>query len=281
MSIQFLYKFPEYIPLVKYDPTISRINMQAFQYNTKVYKGVSNSIDFVIQNNDRKPIRLFNLKLEVQIQRADKPSNMIQYSPEVLLKKNCTITDEQNGKCRLVLHSDEIQHWNTGFYRYVVKMFDQNDIPEYLYTDINKNTFGFFELQEGVVSSIQPAIEVCDFQFTPTPHNLYDYTIFVSSAFPGDAQTGRANGMHSVAVYQEEFLGQFWIEGSLSSDTPLPDEWFELPIATHGRRHEFNCQSNWISPIAFNFTANLYWIRFLYKPDMANRGIFNRVLYKN
>jgi len=281
MSIQFLYKFPEYIPLVKYDPRISRINMQAFQYNTKVYKGVSNNIDFVVQNNDRKPIRLFDLKIEVQIQRADQPSNMIQYSPEVLLKKNCTITDEQNGKCRLTLHHDEIQHWSAGFYRYVVKMFDQNDIPEYLFTDINKNTFGFFELQEGVVSSIQPAIEICDYQFTPTPVNLYDYTIYVSSAYPGDAQTGRSNGMHSVAVYQENYLGKFWVEGSLSSDSPLPDEWFKLPMANYGYAYEYEFFNNWISPIAFNFTMNLYWIRFVYKPDLANCGRFLRVLYKN
>ena len=81
MSINFLYKFPEYISLVRYDPNIDRINMQSVQYNTKVFKGVSNNIDFVIQNNDRKPIKLFNNKLMVQIQRADQPSNTMQQSP--------------------------------------------------------------------------------------------------------------------------------------------------------------------------------------------------------
>ena len=282
MSINFLYKFPEYITLVRYDPNIDRINMQSVQYNTKVYKGVSNNIDFVIQNNDRKPIKLYNHKLLVQIQRADQPSNTMQQSPEVLLKKYCVNTDEQNGKARLTLFVEDIQHWMPGYYKYVVQMVDQEGYPEYLYTDVNKNTFGYFELQEGVVSSIQPATEIQEFQFTPTPINLYDYTIWVSGAYPGDAQAGRANGMHSIAVYQENFSGEFWVQGSLSSDAPLPDEWFDVPF-THDNcnRYEYTFRNNWYGPTPFNFTMNLYWIRFVFRPDICNRGRFIRVLYKN
>lgn len=282
MSINFLYKFPEYIQLVRYDPNIDRINMQSVQYNTKVFKGVSNNIDFVIQNNDRKPIRLFNHKLMVQVQRADQPSNTMQQSPEVLLKKYCVNTDEQNGKARLTLYVEDIQHWMPGYYKYVVQMVNQDGLPEYLYTDVNKSTWGYFELQEGVVSSIQPATEIQEFQFTPTPVDLYDYTIWVSGAYPGDAQAGRANGMHSVAVYQENFCGEFWVQGSLSSDAPLPSEWFDVRFTHEGNlRHCFDFRNNWFGPTAFNFTMNLYWIRFVYRPDISNRGRFIRVLYKN
>lgn len=218
----------------------------------------------------------------VQIQRADQPSNTMQQSPEVLIKKYCVNTDEQNGKARLILNIEDIQHWMPGFYKYVVQLVDQNGQPEYLYTDVNKNTFGYFELQEGVVSSIQPATEIFEYQFTPTPVDLYDYTIWVSGAYPGDAQVGRANGMHSVAVYQENYNGQFWIQGSISSDPPLHDEWFDVPF-THdrGTRHEFDFRNNWFGPTPFNFTMNLYWIRFVFRPDISNKGRFVRVLYKN
>src|ERR1700733_5786721 len=127
MSIVFLYKFHEYISLVKYDPTIDRINMPSIQYNTKIYKGVSNNIDFVIRNNDRRPIKLFSNTLQAQIQRADTvsigPTAKLMISPEVLLKKYCTIIDEQNGKARLTLHNDEIHTWDPGYYRYVIQMF--------------------------------------------------------------------------------------------------------------------------------------------------------------
>jgi hypothetical protein len=281
MSINFLYKFHEYITLVKYDPTINRINMPSIQYNTKLYKGVSNNIDFIIQNNDRRPIRLFDYKLQVQIQRADQPSNTMQSSPEVLLKKYCTIIDEQNGKARLTLHNDDIQHWSPGYYRYVVQMVGADDNPEYLYTDVNKNTFGYFQLDEGVVSSIQPAIEINEYQFTPTPVDLYDATIWVTGALAGDAQSGRANGMHSIAVYQENFYGKFWIEGSLSVNSPMHDEWFEVPFTPDGHPHQFDFRNNWFGPTPFNFVMNLYWIRFVYRPDIANTGKFIRVLYKN
>lgn len=285
MSIVFLYQFHEYISLVKYDPTIDRINMPNVQYNTKIYKGVSNNIDFIIRNNDRRPIKLFNNTLQAQIQRADTvslgPTSKLMISPEVLLKKYCTITDEQQGKARLTLHADDISTWDPGYYRYVIQMFDDEQNGEYLYTDVNKNTFGNFELYEGVVSSLQPAIEIYERQFTPTPVDLYDYTIWVSGAYPGDAQTGRANGMHSIAVYQENWTGKFWVEGSLTVDAPLPSQWFRIALTPTTEFYEFNRSNNWCGPIPLNLTVNAYWIRFIFRPDISNTGRFLRVLYKN
>jgi len=280
MPLVYLFKFPEYIHLVKADPLAPNINWPMIQYDTKVFKGVTNNIDFVVRNNDRKPIQLFNCQLDAQIQKVNTPSNSMDFLPELQLIKPVIITDDVNGKARLTLLPEDIQHWDPGYYQYVIKILSGSGQSEYLYTDVNKNTFGSFELKEGVISSLAPAIEIDNSQFTPTPVNLYDYTIWVSGAVQGDAQTGRANGTHTVAVYQNNFLGKFWVQGSLSSDAPLPDEWFEVPLTPTFNYFEFTQFNNNIGPTLINFSLNVYWLRFVYRPDVANTGTFGRVLYK-
>jgi len=281
MPIAYLFKFPEYNHLVKADFASSNINWPMIQYDTKIFKGVTNNIDFVIRNNDRKAIKLVSYQLQAQIQQVNTPSNSMDFLPEVLLTKMVDITDEINGKARLVLTPEDIQNWNPGYYRYVVKIINDDNTTEYLYTDVNKSTFGSFELKEGVISSLAPAIEIDESQFTPTPINLYDDTVWVSGGVQGDAQVGRANGTHTFAVYQNNFLGQFWIQGSLSSDSPLPTEWFYIPLDPNNDYFEFTANNNNLGPTLFNFSMNVYWLRFIYKPDLANTGTFGKVLYKN
>jgi len=281
MPIAYLFKFPEYIHLVKADYASSNINWPMIQYDTKIFKGVTNNIDFVIRNNDRKPIKLVAYQLQAQIQKVNAPSNSMDFLPEVILTKMVNITDEVNGKARLVLAPEDIQHWDPGYYRYVIQVSNVDGTTEYLYTDVNKSTFGMFELKEGVVSSLAPAIEIDNQQFTPTPVNLYDYTIWVSGAVQGDAQVGRANGTHTIAVYQNTFLGKFWVQGSLSTNAPLPSEWFDVALTPTTAHFEFTKDNNGPAPTLFNFSMNVYWLRFVYRPDVANTGTFGKVLYKS
>lgn len=280
MPTVFLFKFPEYIPLVKWDSYAPNINWPMIQYDIKVFKGASNSIDFVIRNNDRKPIKLVDYQLQAEIQQVNSPSNNQGFLPEVLLVKNCVVIDELMGKARLDLQPEDIQHWNPGYYRYVIKIIDGQNRTEYLYTDINKSTFGAFELKEGVVSSLAPSIELDATKFTPTPVEEFRGTVYISSGLAGDAQTGRANGTHTVAVYQTRFQGKFWIQGSLNNEPPLPNEWFDIKIGGKTPYYEFNQTNNALGPTLFNFTMNLYWLRFIYQPTTTNQGIFLKVLYK-
>ena len=280
MSLVYLFKFPEYIHLVKADQLAPNSNWPMIQYDTKVFKGVTNNIDFIIRNNDRKAIKLFDCQLEAQVQKVNTPSNSMDFLPELKLIKSVIITDDVNGKAKLTLLPEDIQHWEPGYYQYVIKISYGSGSSEYLYTDINKNTFGNFELKEGTTASLAPAIEIDNSQFTPTPVDLYEYTIWVSGAVQGDAQTNRANGTHTIVVYQNNFIGKFWIQGSLSNDAPMPDEWFDIPLKCITDWFEFTSENNNLGPTLFNFSLNVYWLRFIYRPDFANTGTFGKVLYK-
>lgn len=280
MPTVFLFKFPEYVPLVKWESHAPNINWPMIQYDTKVFKGVTNSIDFVIRNNDRKPIKLVDYQLQAQVQQVNTTSNNQGFLPEVLLVKNCVIIDELMGKAKLDLNPEDIQHWAPGYYRYVIQVTDGQGRTEYLYTDINKNTFGVFELKEGITSSLAPSIELNADQFTPSPVEEFTGTVYLSSGVAGDAQTGRANGTHTIAVYQTRFQGKFWIQGSLSNEPPLPAEWFDIKLGAKTSYFEFTKLNNALGPTLFNFSMNLYWLRFVYQPITANQGVFLKVLYK-
>ena len=282
MSTIFLYKFAQYTTLIKWDQTIDRINMPGIQYDIKLYKDVPNHIDFIVKNNENKPLKLLNVRIEVQIQYADTPSNSSWYLPEILIKKECKIIDELLGKVRLTLMPNEIEIWKAGYYRYVIQMYDDDNLPEYLYTDINKSVFGKFELIEGVTASISPPIEFFEYQFTPTPVNWWQDTMWVSGAIPGDAQFSRISNLHNVAVYQDNFIGKFWIQGSLAINPPQESEWFNIRLTNTADYFEFTTYQHYFNgPIPFSFNISLYWIRFLYQPDAINIGRINKVLYKN
>ena len=277
MTAFILFKYKEYIQLTKTDINVPNINMPMIQYNTKIYKGITNSIDFIVRDNDRKPVSLTGLLLNARIQRVDGDQTL-------LLCKQINIIDEKAGKAQLILNDSDIQHWDTGYYRFTVSTIDINQIESYLFTDINKNTYGTFQIMDGVAVSIDPAKEIYSKHFTERPYG--DYSImWTTSALTGDSQLGQANGLHTVAIYTTNFQGKFWIQSSLSIEPPLDSEWFTIPIGDATEYLEFNettLRDGKQYAKIINFSLNAYWVRFAYWADkISNTGTFDKILYKN
>ena len=271
MADQILFKFPEYVQLWQTDRNVPNINGPMIQYNTKIYKGATNTIDFVTRNNDRKPVNLVGYQMSALIQR-------VEY-PEILLEKSVYATDELAGKARLTLLPEDINQWTEGYYRYSIRITDVTGKQEFLYTDVNRSTTGNFELIEGMSVSLAPALTVVSNQFTPYPFGYYD-TTFSTGAIAGDAQAGRSNGMHTVVAYTTDFVGDFWIQGSLTLRTPNETDWFDIPLSSTAAQFTYGI-GNTTNIKVFNFTGNYYWIRMFYRADQLNTGTFDKILYKN
>jgi hypothetical protein len=285
MADQTLFMFREYVQLCQADRNVPNINLPMIQYNTKIYKGVGNTIDFVVRNNDRKPVNLVGYQIEALIQRVE--------NAEVLLEKPVQATDDAAGRCRLTLTLNEIADWDGGYYRYAIRLTDVTGRTEYLYTDINRSSFGNFELIEGMASSLTPATKVEFFTpypydrnayiYNPYPYPFADYeNVWSTGALQGDAQSNQANGIHTLVAYTDNFLGDFWIQGSLALNAPDPHhiDWFNIQL-TPGVAH-FTYTEEYSPPIkVFNFTGNYYWVRAFYKVHPLNKGRFDKILYKN
>jgi hypothetical protein len=285
-----LFSFKEYVQLVQVDRNTQLVNWPMIQYDIKIYKGVTNTIDFVVRNNERRAVNLVGNSLECTVAFQD--------TGEIVLTKPAIAMTPTDGKAQLILDPDEIEDLPAGYYNYVVKTIDDNGIERLLFTDINKRVTGSFELFDGVLRSEVPAIEIDAKQFTMTPEGIYNGLSYVTGAFPGDAQTNKANGTHTVAVYQTKWLGKFFIQASLSPEPPMPSEWFDIRLDPDTVWYEFNKHNNaGDTPTLFNFDLNAYWVRFGYVPIWANGinpvdarplstmivndGVFHKVLYKN
>jgi hypothetical protein len=160
-----------------------------------------------------------------------------------------------------------------------VRTINQDGRNELLYTDINKDTWGSFELIEGLASSLNPPVIIESSKFTPTPSGNYG-TRWYTGALAGDAQAQRASGTHTIAVYTTNWSGRIWVEGSLTNDAPLPSEWFSIPLSDTTAWFDFTEHNN-VGVKLINFTMNLYWLRVSYQPFNHNKGSFERILYKN
>jgi hypothetical protein len=284
MVDQILFKFKEYVQLWQTGGMAPNINSPMIQYNTTIYKGANNTIDFVVRNNDRKPINLNGYVVEALIQRVEAnqpivPTSTVPMS-ELLLIKPVIITDGRSGTARLTLTDSDINHWLGGFYRYSIRLTDITGKQEFLYTDVNRSTYGTFELVEGLSVSLAPAIKIPASLFTPVNDSAYTY-VNMTGAYPGDAQTEKANGMHTVVVYtSNNYIGQFWIQASLTTKTPTEQDWFDIQLTPSTDYFGYTLANS--PPIqVFNLTGNYYWIRMYYKDDPTNKGSFDQVLYKN
>lgn len=278
MSTVYLYKYREYVQLVQDDRNVPNINLPMIIYDTKVYKGVTNFIDFQIRNNDRKPISMVGFDLVVQIREVNNSANSKIPTP-ILLEKTAIRVDETAGKFRLVLEPNDIANWDTGYYKYNVRTVDQNGVNELLFTDINKQTIGNFELIEGISTAVIPAQEILFKDFTPSPYDYQYITQYVTGALPGDAQQQRPSGTHTFIAYSDKWVGKIWIEGSLSASSPLPQEWFAVPLTANTDYYEYT-DDQFVGTKLFNFTMNLYWVRVRIRPELNNRGKFDKILYK-
>lgn len=279
MATVYLYRYREYVQLTQADRNAPNVNMPMIIYDTKVYKGVTNPIEFIIRNNDRKPVSMIGYSMVAQVRRVDNPTNA-KAPPQVLLEKNLVPIDETAGKYKLILQPEDIEDWDTGYYQYNIRTVDQSGSYELLYTDINKSTSNTFELIEGIASSMSPAIEVPAAKFTPTPVNDALDTIWVTGAMPGDAQSQRASGTHTIAVYTDDWTGKLWVEGSLTNTPPLPQDWFPIKLGTNTDYFEYT-PSTKSNLRLVNFTMNLYWLRVSFRDAPQNSGKFLRILYKS
>jgi len=284
MADQALFLFREYVQLCLTEGNAKNINLPMIQYNTKIYKGVSNTIDFIVRNNDRTPVNLVGYQIEAVIQRVSQP--------EVLIEKSVVALDETAGKATLILTYGEIEDWLAGFYRYAIRLTDVNGRTRYLYTDVNRSTYGDFELIEGMSSGLIPAMQILAKDFTPYPHGQYYQNVWSTGALIGDSQENQSNGMHTIVAYTTNFTGEFWIQASLSTNAPQEMDWFDVPMTNTSyplirnvypvdTPYHFYYRIDWNPSIqVYNFTGNYYWARALFKNDPLNKGTFDKILYK-
>jgi hypothetical protein len=262
----YLYYNPIQVWLVQSNRGAPNRNMNPNDVDFKLYKGVTNEMDFLIRNLDRKPIPLLGKKLLLTV--------VNDFNNEIVLQKPMQILDPYKGQALARITPGEVQDFEIGYYRYTVLMINEDGNETLLYTDMDQRARGFFELKDGALPPPKPSIQLLASAFLPVMINNQPITtVYVSSALRGDALLDLTDGLMTAAVYLENWIGTFTIQGTLES---VPPDAFESWIEIEKKIYSGFTGIDW-----FNIEGNYSWIRFVYENDPINEGFFTKVLFKN
>tara|TARA_R110000868_G_scaffold22642_3_gene92765 strand:- start:8218 stop:8985 length:768 start_codon:yes stop_codon:yes gene_type:complete len=240
------------------------------QYKQKIYKGVTNTLQMLVRNVDRRPVDIAGLTLTAQMINVE--------TQQTVLVKPVSITNAQQGQALVNIEETDTQFLPVGFYSIQLTSTNSSNVQRFLYSDQYQGTEVAVELLAGTQRELVPATELT--QFTPTPLNWWTDILYVTSSLPGTAQTGETSGTHTWVVYTTNWLGKLWMQGSLTENVPTDHEWFMIPLTADTEYKEWTGTSNpgiWQSSI----TQNLYWVRFIYQSAFSNIGTFDKILYKS
>lgn len=275
-----IFSYPIEIELVLAGNGADNNNMSINRNDFKIYRGSFNPIDIIIRDTNRKPVNLTGKSLTLTV--------LDFLTDAVLIQKTLEILDAQQGKARVTFLPTDTENWTVCTYKYTILIENEDATQNLLFTDNCDNVVGFFDFLDGVLPQLTDSIKVLGVDFTPVnavPPST-EATHFITSAFQGDASLCAVDGLHTVALYATDYVGKFFVQGSLE-DTPGPleSEWFDIHLTSFTAYFELGNTplptSTFTGIEAFTFTASVRWVRFKHTPDNDNAGTLDQVLYRS
>lgn len=229
----------------------------------KIYKGVASKIFVTIKNSDKRVIPAAGKVFTAYV--------ISNASDELKLERQLDEIDAAAGQWELLILAGEADSWERGSYLLVITILDENQNEYNLYGDLNYGVINELWVEDAM-PVLKPATVSTGSEWQQRINKYY------SSAYPGDAQEGRHDGLHTIAIYSTDFTGQFWVQASLENTAPnLDTDWFDLNI---GGITDYIDIVDSDTLQTLNFITNAQWIRFVYDPDDANVGTIDQVLYR-
>jgi hypothetical protein len=289
-----LYRIPIVIGLTQTNHGVRNNSLPFNDSDFKVFRNAYNPIDFIIRDNNRRPINVIGKKVVMTVWQfsretyAQKIENR-RVQPqrgEVILQKTAKCIDGRKGKIRVTFTPQETSEWEPLTYRYTMMIENEDKTHNMLAVDQNQDASGFFEYIDRVLPEPCETVVVTDFTPVNSVSPTYTPTEYISSAYPGDAIFREDNGLHTVAVYGTDYAGMFYVEATLEEHPEaLDQDWFRVRLSSFFEGVELgnvphpDCTFTGIE--AFNFTASVRWVRFRHVPDMDNTGTIDQVLFRH
>lgn len=262
------------------DRGIRNNNMPFRDSDFKVYRGAFNPVEFIVRDNDRKPISLVGKTVTVTIINF--------FTGATMLQKDVPVIDSAKGKIKLLLAPQEIAEWENGTFKYSILLNHEDGTNQFLFVDQDQTANGFFELIDGVLPDLIDSVVALGENFTEVNDvpPMVSPTRFISSGYPGDAEFCETDGLHTAVVYLTDYAGKFFIQGSLEEiPSPNDNDWFDIHLTMIESYFEFGNtpepNDTFTGLEAFTFTASVRWVRFKHIPDDDNTGTLDQVLYRN
>lgn len=230
-------------------------NYPMYRTDFKLVRSVTNRIEFFLRDIDRKFTTLTGRTFAIKI--MDLRANRL------LLSRNLTVVNANQGLMRLTISPADMVDWPTAYHRWSVVM-TEGGVETVLWTDRGYGPYGWLEMVDGPIPLPLPPVTV-------EAGDLVERNDFLwTAALPGAASVGRPEGIHTFAAYLTDFTGSLVVQGSLE-DQPSADDadWFD--IQTEDFEDETGTNS-------FSVTASLMWVRV--KVDQTS-GTLDKLTFRN
>lgn len=207
--------------------TLSEISSQNWnlpmnENKFKIYKNSNTIIQFIMRNNDRKPLNLSGKCLFITVND--------EYNTKTLLHKCLDVIDEKQGLVKLITRPYETQDWPVGNLTFNVSI-DEGDGKRLLYLDQMETARGFLQVCDGPYVGPRPSQHITNF----TPIMIDDiptkYRIW-SDVMAGSAKTDNYDGVQTISTKLFGFTGNITIYLSLEKDMPQITDPVWFPINT-------------------------------------------------
>ena len=210
-------------------------NLPMNENRFKIYKNSNTVVQFILRNNDRKPLNLSGKCLHITIND--------EYNTKQLMHKCLEVVDEKQGQVKLVTRPHEVHEWPVGNLNFNVSI-DEGDGNRLLYLDQMETARGFLQVCEGPYVGPKPSQHVTNF----TPLMIDDiptkYRIW-SDVMAGSAKTDNFDGIQTLSIKLCNYTGNITIYLSLEKSLPLVTDQVWFPIDT---KRSNNIQVASISP---------------------------------
>lgn len=238
-----------------------------------LYQGADATIEFVIRDNDRKPVNLLGKTLQMTV--------LDPQSDALVLSKRIRVSDPHKGTCRVRFSPGDLLGVLPQYYAYSVQMQNPDGTGELLMTDQNSTARGVLEVRDGVLPQPVRSIEITAFpwdKLTPVSAGDPPVTRWIAGPFPADGPAADPDGVHTLAAYLQGFRGNLRVQASLLDQPPSWDhDWFDLDLGTGGPL-AFDGETG---VEAWNFVGRYRWVRLIIEPVPHNDGHIAKMYLRN
>lgn len=239
---------------------------KVYQRNIKVYGGMDNRIKVQVKNADQKSLNITGSTVVFTLVSRD--------TQELILEKDCTVTDLVTGKISVTLTDADLLDIETGSYQYSLHRETRTNIDstEYLvtektplYSDSQYGTLGTLEVAHSIYGSATPSNSIKVFSL----HKSFDQSFndfYVSSIIDAKSEVSAPNSLHTFQFYFTNYSGSVLIQGSLS-DGGNPEVWADVAALSFE-----NAANSY-----HNLTGKYNWFRIKHTPTS---GTVDKILYR-
>lgn len=289
MSHNGVYMYP-------YNQEVSLGNFNMPYHNEKItiYRGANNNLSFTIHNADGKYTKIKdNEYLTFMI--FDARNNAILFNT-VLDKEQPTWLSE-SGQARpssgnnvkvyygCMVPAGVIQDTSPGSkYRWSITKVTMDgsliEPTQYLYTGLDYQASGEMLISDKAAPVFVPSVEVSkdknaswkpikDQYREPISSGIKgEYQTMTTSPLPAQMQYGLVDGLSTIALYTDNFIGRIQLQGCLDNNVPDDTEnykWFIIKLDGCEYLENSTDENGFIVPmngiLSYNFCGNYMWLR--------------------